>query len=300
MSETRTRPQARDQAGEDGTGPDSEAPLSARLEVLREENERLREEYAATQRTRYRTTALGLAGIGVLAGLAGVLFPPQRTVLFALAGTGLFVGVLTYYLTPEQFFPARIGTTVYEALAANEAALTAELGLEDEQVYVPVDGGRDGVRLFVPQHADYELPSADALGDVFVVTDDESTRGIAVRPTGVGLLDELTRTLSGGLGDDATTIATQLSDALVEQFELVERAQPDVDDAAGQVTVAVTDSAYGSITDFDHPVASVLAVGLARGLDVPVTLDVEARSDDRADYVITCRWAVEATDTSET
>src|SRR5699024_5189946 len=109
--------------------------LAAQIDVLREENQRLREEYARARRTQYRRTALALAAVGLLATLGGVALPDSRTVLFALGGTGLFAAALTRYLTPEQFISASVGEGIYGSLAATEAALVAELGLQDERLY---------------------------------------------------------------------------------------------------------------------------------------------------------------------
>jgi len=264
--------------------------LEAELEVLREENARLREEYARARQSQYRRTAITLVVVGLLAAVAGVLFPSARTVLFALGGTGVFVGVLTYYLTPEQFLPADVGRRVYEVLADNEADVISELGLREERVYVPTGASIDDVRLFVPQHADYEVPDADALADAFVVTDREQERGFTFEPTGTALATEFERALTGDLGDDPATLVPQLTDALVEQFELAASTDPEVDADGGRVTVGITGSAYGPVDRFDHPIASFLAVGLAHGLDEEVTVAVEAVADGRADYLVTCGW----------
>lgn len=265
-----------------------EESLVAEVEVLREENRRLREEFARARRTQYRRTAITLAGIGVLAGIAGVLFADARTVLFALGGTGVFFGVLVYYLSPEQFISADVGRRVYEALAQNEAATVAELGLQNDRVYVPVGDSVEDVRLFVPQRSEYELPDAEALADTFVVPDEPAGRGLALEPTGGPLAVDF-RQAATDVVDDPTAIAPALADALVEQFELVASADSDVDPEAGRLTVGVTESVYGSVDRFDHPVASFLAVGLASALDTPVTTKVST-GDDRVDYLVTCQW----------
>jgi hypothetical protein len=137
--------------------------LEARLEVLREENERLRREYARARRSQYRQTAIGLGVLGTLAAVAAILFPEQSPILLALGGTGLFGAVLTYYLTPEQFVPATVGERIHRAHTANQAALIDDLGLQDDRLYVPTPERETMARLFVPQRADHELPPADVL-----------------------------------------------------------------------------------------------------------------------------------------
>jgi hypothetical protein len=270
---------------------DREGALTARLEVLAEENRRLRTEYARARRSRYQRSALGLGGLGLFCGIVALLVPGSRTVLFALAGTGLFAGLLTYFLAPERFLSAAVGRDVYTAIASNEAALAAELGLEDHGIYVPNEGTDPPAWLFVPQRRDYELPDSEALESLFVVTDAERSRGVSFRPTGAGLYEEFERALAEDPSGDPRQLADALCDALVEQFELVERATPDVDPENGRVSVAITASAYGSIERFDHPIGSLLGVALARALGTAVT--VETRSDvddDRADAVLTCTW----------
>lgn len=267
---------------------ESPAELRARVELLAEENRRLREEYARARQSQHRRTAYGLGGLGVVALLGGLLFPASRTVLFALGGTGVFLAVLTVYLAPETFLPASLGRTVYAALARNEAAVVAELGLSERRVYVPT--GPDDVRLFVPQHDDYAIPDDAALSSSFVVTDDPETRGLALDPTGDGLAAEFERAVTGDGGSDPSTLAAQVADALVEQFELVDSATPDVDPNGGRVTLAVDDSAYGALDRFDHPVASVLACVAARRLDRSVELAVEETVEAASDYRVTVTW----------
>lgn len=264
--------------------------LVAQVELLTEENRRLRSEYARARQAQYRETALGLAAIGALAVVSGFLFPDGRDVLFVLGAIGLFGGVLTYYLTPSQFVAAEVGERVYAATAANEAAVADELGLRDDRIYLPGDESVPA-RLYVPQRTEYELP--DDLTSLFVT--DTAQRGLVLEPTGSALFREFERALTADLATDPAVLATQLSDGLIEQFELARSAEPDVDAAAGRVTVAITESAFGAVNRFDHPIASFLAVGLAVGLAEPITLEVVA-GDDRADWVVTCRWESESGD----
>jgi hypothetical protein len=274
---------------------ESVADLTARIELLTEENKRLRDEYRRARRTSYRRTALGMAGLGVLAGMGALLFPTAQTILLALAGTGLFAGVLTYFLTPEQFVSASVGEQTYAAHAATGTELVETLGLTDTTVYLPTGNtvsGDAGVRLFVPQHRNYDLPTKDDADTLFVVTDDERQRGVTVPPTGAGLFTEF----ESMVGDTATQLpelADQLADALVEGFELVDSATPDVDPDEGRITIAITGSRYGAVDRFDHPISSFVAVGLVRGINQPVMLESTTSDDDRVDYLVTYSLVVE-------
>lgn len=290
MSEPTTRSR-QPRSDEPETGEDAE--LAAQIEVLQEENQRLREEYARARRTQYRRTALALAVVGAIAGLGGVFFPDARTVLFALCGTGLFAAALTRYLTPEQFIAASVGEGIYGSLAATEAALVAELGLQDDRLYLPGPDTAAGVsvRLFVPQQADYELPASSALDSLFVLPDDEAERGVALQPSGGPLFAEFRQTLTGDLAEEAETLAAQLSDGLVEQFELARSATVERHEEGASVTIAIDGSAHGAVDRIDHPIASFLGVGFAIGLDRAVSVEATAADGDRADYLVTCSWA---------
>ena len=280
------QPPAADSDGTDGDTPDR-ATLAAQVDLLREENRRLREEYTRARRSNYRRTALGLALVGAVAAGAGILFPGARTVLFALGATGIFGALLTYYLTPERFIAVSVGEAIYRAFADNGRALADDLGL-GEPVYVP-RAVADDVRLYVPQ-ADADgataLPKDDALDPGFVIGDE--TRGLALVPTGDTLFEEFERSLTGPLAERPGTLAEQLADGLIEQFELVDGA--DVDASRERVTVGISGPAYGDVGRFDHPVASFLAGGFARAFDVPTDVTV-TEADGRADVSVTVRPA---------
>jgi hypothetical protein len=258
--------------------------LRGRVEQLRQENEQLREEYARAKRSQYRQSAATLATVGVLALIAGVVVASARTVLFALGGTGVFLGVLTYYLTPEQFLPVSVGETVYSTLAENGGKLVATLGLSDHRVYRPPGPDGEAVRLFVPQHAEYTVPEA---GDEAVVVSESSReRGLLLAPTGEPLYAEFQRAVVGDPETDPTAVAGQLADALVEQFELAESATPEGDQ--NRVAVRVTGSQFGAVDRFDHPVASLIGVGVARAVGEPVRVTVDRAGDDA--FVVACSW----------
>ena len=265
------------------------AELRTQVELLTEENERLRDSYTRARQTQYRRSAAGLAAVGAVATLSGLVVPAASTVLFALGGTGLFGAILTYYLTPEQFISADVGRDVYATLAGNEAAVAAELGLSDERVYIPVASGTDPVRLFVPQGSEYELPADGVIAERTIIAGDAGSRGVAFTPSGARLLASLEATLRGTLAESPPELAAQLSDALVEQFELVDAVEPDIDPDGGRCSVAVDGSVYGPLDRFDNPVVSFLAAGFAAGLAVPVTASVQA--DEATERpVVTLRW----------
>lgn len=268
--------------------------LAAQVELLVEENNRLREEYARSQQTRYRRTAAGLVVVGLIAVFGGLVLPTSRTVLFALGGTGLFAGLLTYYLTPERFVAANISESMYTALAETETALVDELGLQETRVYIPLTeaGGSAGTpaQLFVPQNTAYRLPTDSDLDSLFVISDADETRGVSLYPTGGPLFREFEQALSTELGSTPEILAEQLTDGLLEQLELIESAVTDIDRGNNQISIGVSDSVYGEVDRFDHPVASFLGVGVAVGLDESVAVETSIADGDRADYLVTCSW----------
>lgn len=275
--------------GEPSLSAFDEAELTALVEELRAENRRLRGEYAQAQQTAYRRSAAALLALGVLAVLGGLVLPVGTELLFILGAVGLFGGAMTWFLTPERLVTATVGHSTYRSVADTGARLRAELGLRETSVYVPVDGGAgDGVpvRLFVPQSSSYELPASDALTSLFVLPDSRTRRGIAMRPTAATLVREF-ETAVGGVADDPVDLGAQLADALVEQFELLDSAEPEVDADGGRITVVIRGSAYDDVSSFDHPVPSFLGTGIALGLDQPVTVET-AESQGRT--LVTCRW----------
>lgn len=267
-----------------------EAELRARVDLLQEENRRLRREYARAKRTRYRRTALGFVVIGGL-GLAGAFaFPNLRTVLLALGATGLFAAVLTYYLTPERFVSATVADGVYSAYSSSLADLVSELGLSQYRYYVPTDDTDDRVRLYIPQAADHELPTATDLSETFVADSADRHRGLALSPTGLPLYREFDRARTGPPAESPGALLDQLTDGLVELFELADSTARTIDEA--EATIGIDGSTLGDIDRFDHPIPSFLAVGLSIGLDTPVTVEVH-RGDDRHDALVTLAWQAE-------
>jgi len=269
---------------------DSTRELTAQIELLAAENNRLRELLAASQRSQYRETALALGAVGVVFVVGGFVAPTAETVLFALGGVGIFGGVLTYFLTPDQFIAADIGEQVYTSAAVTYEQLCSTLGLSDRRLYVPAEQPNASPTqatpgwLFVPQDPDTAPPDPSDLTLGLVVS--ESHRGLAVRPTGSGLFSGFQSTLTEPLGTTPSVLCEQLSDALVEDFELVESVRYDIDRTDGRISIAFSNPLYGDGTRFDHPIVSFVATGIATGLQTPVDITV-TEADPLS---VTCRW----------
>lgn len=278
---------------ENTSGPAEEEPprneLVTQLELITAENQRLRASFERAKQTQYRRTALGLAVVGSIAALAGLAVTQAQTVLLALGGTGLFGAVLTYYLTPTTFVAADVGRDVYASLAENERDIVGELGLSDRRVYVPALSESGPARLFVPQFEEYEVPAEETLTGQTFVSEAGPTRGVVLTPSAGQLFEAMETALTGPLAETPVEIGSQLTDALVEQFELVASAEVDHDPEGNRLTVGLDGSVYGPPDQFDHPVVSFLAVGTAVGLDRPVTATV-TRTDGSPQYRITLRW----------
>lgn len=269
----------------------SREELTVQLELLRERNRQLREEYLRSQQQRYRRSAAGLTVVGLLGIVAGVVFADARTVLFALGGTGVFGGILTYTLTPERFIAATVSGSVFDALAADRDAMLDELGLAASPVYIP----EDTPRLYVaatdpPELTDQPLPASEELTNLFV-TDPDENPGVALTPTGGPLLTEFQQSLTTPLATTPAALVDQLTEGLIESFELADGVDTSVDAAGGRVTVELDGLAYGRVDRIDHPVCSFIATGLAVGLNTPVRMTV----DETAPPLVTYRWDPAAT-----
>jgi hypothetical protein len=264
-------------------GDTDNAVAAAEVEVLQEENQRLREQFQQAKQTTYRRTVLAFLGIGVLALGGAALFPDERTLLAAFGGTGLFAAILTYFITPEEFHAASVSEQIYTASARNGQALVSELGLQDHRIYVPV--GEKDVRLYCPAHREFMLPDAHALRSTFVVTDDQRERGLALSPTGGGLYSDVE--MRTGETAELESVAAQLADAIVEQFELAHTVSVDVVPASKEARFEITGSSCGQIQSFDQPIVSLLATGIAVHTGEPVAVEF---TEDASDGIVRCLW----------
>lgn len=267
MSQRSIETEASDADSNDDQPADNEL-LRDRVSTLEAENQRLREQYATTQQRTYRRTAIGLAGIGAVAAGAAVIVTSAQQILFALAGIGAFAAVLTLYLTPDQFIPVEIGEAVYDPLATNLEDITGELGLSGSRIYLETDSGS---RLYIPEGDTTNVPTP--LTNVFIVGDSPAETGIALQPTGARLADDFERTHTGPLPETPSELSAHLVEGIVEGFELATAIETDVKPDQHRAVFEITGVNFGSLSRFDHPVQSLLAVGIARGLETPVIVD---------------------------
>lgn len=258
---------------------------------LEREITRLREEYAAARRLQYRRTAIGLGFVGLLALAGAVFLQPIRDVLVVLGATGVFAAIVTYYLTPETFLPADVGERVSADLADNIGSLVVELGLTADRIYIPLsDQQRSRVKLFVPRLETYDVPEPTALDDLFVVSEQMHTSGVALTPTGSSLFARFEEARRAPLADDPVRLVEQLATGLTDALEIAGGVETElVDDTT--LTIRIFENRFGDTTQFDHPAASFIAVGLALSVDTAVSVeyhDTDTPSTLRATY----RWDV--------
>lgn len=235
----------------------------------------------------HRRGVVALVILGTLALAGGLMLPGARSVLFALGGIGIFGAVLLQYLLPTRFISAATSESIYTAFSTTSAELVAELGLHDERIYVPNTTEDAPTRLFVPAGTESEIPVSGEATTLFVYDEDTQFDGISVLPTGWSLYREFEESIQPDIAEQPTQLAEQIADALTNQFGLVEKASTEGD--LGYVTFTVTDTAYGPVDRFDHPVASFSAVTLASVLEVPVGVTVTA-GEGPTSVRILCSW----------
>ncbi|QCJ46001.1 hypothetical protein [Haloprofundus sp. MHR1] len=265
--------------------PDRMIELQAQIELLERENERLRRETRRAKQVTHRRAALSLAVIGALCGGTALLLPSVRDLLFSLSGIGLFGAVLTYYLTPEHVLTADVSERVYTAVVENEQAVVSELDLSDERVYLPSTDSGD-VRLFIPQHSEYQLPEPEELRSVFVVSASGNQRGVSFVPAGQLLFGEFTETHTLSESSFEGYIS-QLTDAAVHSFELTTAAEYEVNETEGRLTVECIEPAYNGSVQFDHPLSSFFAVAVATRLGSAVSTTTTFNDET---LTTTCQW----------
>lgn len=183
--------------------------------------------------SRNPTAAFAALGVALLGG--GAVVPAFETLLFVWGGTALFVAFLLGFVMREPTVSSAVTTDIYATMAGNASRLNAA----DDREYVP---GPDGVTLVAGGR------EFDAVGERLLRSHGDLAPADTV--------------------DDLLSV---LIDVLVNDLELAARVSATTE--GERATVTVTGSRIGTGELFDHPVASVIGVGLARGLEVPVTVE---------------------------
>ncbi|WP_191906226.1 MULTISPECIES: hypothetical protein [unclassified Haloarcula] len=187
-----------------------------------------------------RNPAPIFAVLGVGLLVAAYAVPAFEALLVAWGGTALFVALLLRFVMGGPTLSARVTTDIYETMARNARRQWGP----DRVRYVPDDGGT------------------------------LLARGDELDPVGKRLL----ATVEGETGETLSDHLSVLVDVLVNDLELAGRVQATTTDDGA--TVTVTDSRVGTGELFDHPVSSVLGVGLARRLGTPVGVESTVEDDD--------------------
>jgi|GEM_PF-5256962 len=255
----------------------------------------------------FRVIAGALLLAGLLAAIAAVRAPPGRVqeLLVSIAGVGVLGGVLTYWIRPSATVDTDPAQRVYATLAANTSALREDLGAADRTVYAPaaqsVDGFAPVVVLCLP--ADAGVPPAGErrpVLDTGVASGEDVSEIVTLHPTGAALLDAIEDVATRSLPEEPLELADHLSTAAVASLELAAAIEPAVDGRAGTASFTVRSPSFWPPEDehsaptFDHPVPSVLATGLALGLDRPVTASTSVHGP--AELRVTCEWSVDPGD----
>ena len=211
-------------------------------------------EIAAGSRLRTRfgsrnpAPVFGVLGVGLVVG--GLAVPEFETLLFIWGGTALFVALLLQFVMSESTLSAAVTSDIYTTMAGNARRASSVADRKQRTAeghrYVP---DADGVTLFVD---DREF---DAVGQRLLATGDDLT-------------------LDGAVDD----LLSVLFDVLINELELATRLTATTDEEL--VTVTVIGSRIESTELFDHPIAAVIGVGLAQGLDTPVAVET-ARQDEQ-------------------
>lgn len=191
----------------------------------------------------------GVVGVGLVA--AGFAVPAVETLLFAWGGTALFAALLLQFVTAERTVSGRVATDLAATTSAN-------------------------ARRFVGSGPARYVPDEEA---VTLTADGRDTR---LDPVGARLLAPLAAPDADATAADRLPV---LVDYLVNDLELAARADARITEYGAEVTV--TGSRVGTDELFDHPVASVFGVGLARTVGRPVQVESTA---EEGRLVVTCRW----------
>lgn len=222
---------------------------------------------------------VGTAAV-VVSFTAAVAAAGLTVTVATLGGTAVVAGALNHLLVPGRDLPPAVTESVYTAFASAAENVVAERDLSEHRVYVPASG-RSSARLVVP------AAGGDPLARDWAAEDAISPADAVFTPTGEPLYRAYRRTRTASDGTDTERVLSRLADALEGGFELVEGVSATASDDAATVTVEA--SVLPEFDRIDHPVASFLAVGLAREFGRPVVVE-SVHADTDGSGRIELRW----------
>ena len=230
-------------------------------------------------RRRSHGRALALAILGVALFVAGTILRGEKSVLFALGGTGMFSGLLLYFLSTEPLLPAQVCIDANSALTRNERAFVSELELQDIRIYVPdlatPAGERSNVRLFVPELTEYVIPSEVSTETLLVNSRFPNERGVAFYPSGAALFRRFRNISTKKSVASPESLVEGVTEAVTDQFQLARSATGTSDITRGRITIEIGGSRLGLVDRFDHPTTSFIAVAFAEVLQKPIRVNSE-------------------------
>jgi len=244
----------------------------------------------ASPRARQSAVGFLVVGLGAVVGGYLRLNSVSGMLLIAVGATFLFGSIAAYTLDTDKHLPLTVHQSVHTDMVANQAALVDEHGLLNTLVYIPRTRSDGHPVLFVPKYPDHTLPRGVELDLMFTGSEADRSAGIALRPLGATLVGRFEAMLAGELSDTPEELAVQLSDGLTEGFELASRVETDVQSDNDVVQFEVTGSIYDRSDGIEDPVQSFLAVGLAKGLGMPVSVESRSTGSTENGYSLRCRW----------
>jgi hypothetical protein len=272
----------------DAVEEEPDGSVQARVERLEAENTRLRArlESGVTYR---RVAGLFLAAAAIFLG-GTQLFPSSEGVLLALAGTGVFGAVLLLALTSEPLVPAAAAGAVTDTMSQNLSDVSRAMGIDGHATYVPTSTG--DVRMYLSAAAYDRVPTVNDQDNVGTIYDEPDAYGLLLEPTGRHLLAVLEERATD-LPEDAEAALPMLIEAATDYFELAESletvsADESVVSGGSHVTIRISGTAFGNAADLDHPIPSLVGVGLATIIDEPV--ETKATTTDDGTTLVTFGW----------
>jgi len=240
---------------------------------------------------RARQSAYGFIFLGLVSTVGGLLEwnTQMAVVLVAVGATFFFGGIVTFTLGSKRYLITSVHQSICWDLSENLERLIESYDLQKTLVYLPRTGAAEPPVLFVPKHPDHQLPKGIEVDSLFVESHNKRAEGIVLRPAGATLFDRFESMLEGEIGETLDDLTRQLSDGLIEGFELVDRIRTDVHPEEDVVEFEIVGDIHDSSQGYENPVQSFVAVGLAAGLETPITVEPMQEAENDQALTFRCR-----------